>query len=377
MMKTYGKSKRRKSSALFDHSVEPFSSPNNSTTSSPVLFSEARRSTTYSPSPQPSSPLSPLSPISSRSPSPMPEDNWSADESTEKEVTTDRKNKRREPTSPLSAVSSESNENEISIGDESLISSPLSSPDSTPRSPVLSPSPAPIVSKPTGNKRTKLTQMCLDLGQKTQITCKECGMSYTPVDQSDSALHKKFHARAFEGREWPIEPSKVVQTFDNGDQIIKINGDSKLSEKRAAEELMELVNTELSAPPENPYWKQSTGKGAAYVYLSAKRAVAVVVVERITEAKWMDISTGEIIQSEAPKKAILGISRLFTARNFRRNGIALKLLNQASRNFIYGMSIGKLMIAWSQPSAAGSLVAKNWSGFEYNSSRCKVLVYIE
>lgn len=57
----------------------------------------------------------------------------------------------------------------------------------------------------------------------------------------------------------------------------------------------------------------------------------------------------------------MGISRIYTVRNFRRLGIASKLLDTACLDFIYGYEIPKSLVAWSQPSYSGSKLLISWN----------------
>lgn len=229
----------------------------------------------------------------------------------------------------------------------------------------------------------KMVQTRLALSDDLKTTCKDCGMSYMPTYAVDVKLHEKFHSQSLEGRDWspewgvPVTKSSEAGTFMDGFYIVKITHSSKLAEKRAAQDLITLVNTELSAPPENPTWKSGpAGAGAAYLYICSKKrkAIAVLVVERVTRGRPMLVPTAELLQS-VPKSSgisfdrfpvIMGVSRIFTVRNYRRQGIGSILLSTACTDFIYGLKIQKNQVAWSQPSASGAKLALSWSPFSYS-----------
>lgn len=261
-------------------------------------------------------------------------------------------------------------------------------------------------------------------------------------------------------------PSLNTGSVTVRDKIVKItHSNSKIAEKRAVEDLLSCVNSELSAPKENQTWKLGPeGAGAVFVYITSRpphaftkepssrsnsessfksvhtrkekespeetsllkdaldfektlyspntkgstnidrfemsdtiktariidktvntsvsatssnsshevwKAVGVLVVERVKQAHYLKLSTGQIVSNSFNKsssktsqgriKAIMGISRIFTARSFRRCGIATKLLDVASENFVYGLSVPKSMIAWSQPSSSGGKLALTWN----------------
>ncbi|CAO1629678.1 unnamed protein product [Parajaminaea phylloscopi] len=65
-----------------------------------------------------------------------------------------------------------------------------------PASPVARRSPL------TPSTRAPAEQLVLDLGQKLQVTCRECGMSYDRSCPNDAALHLKHHDRVTKGVEW-------------------------------------------------------------------------------------------------------------------------------------------------------------------------------
>lgn len=51
-------------------------------------------------------------------------------------------------------------------------------------------------------QRQSAEQLILDLGQKVQVTCHECSMSYDRSSPDDVALHAKHHDRTLKGVEW-------------------------------------------------------------------------------------------------------------------------------------------------------------------------------
>lgn len=239
--------------------------------------------------------------------------------------------------------------------------------------------------KTTPAKTTLLPQKLVQTRlafEDIKITCKDCGMSYMPTYAMDVKLHTRFHSQSCEGRDWAPEWGTTVSISDavkerilDGDRIVKVTHSSKAAEKRAAQDLITLVNTELSAPPENPTWKNGpAGGGAAYLYICPKKrkAIAVLVVERISRGRPMLASTSELLKDAPPKNiaekvkqdrfpVVMGIARIFTAKNYRRMGIGSVLLDIARTDFIYGIKIEKSQVAWSQPSASGAKLAIAWA----------------
>ena len=60
--------------------------------------------------------------------------------------------------------------------------------------------------------------------------------------------------------------------------------------------------------------------------------------------------------------AVVGVSRIWTSRTFRRKGIANNLLECVMNQFIYGMEIERTEVAFSQPTEMGTALAKAWFG---------------
>lgn len=222
---------------------------------------------------------------------------------------------------------------------------------------------------------SKMVQTRLALGDEFQTTCKECGMSFMPTYSLDVKLHAKFHSKSVDGRDWSLDwgspvkfPTHVAKVME-GYTVVKVTPSSRVAAKKAAQDMIQLVNTELSAPPENPTWNNGpAGAGAAYLYVCKKnkKAVGILVVERVSRGRPMVVSTSEILPSDtmaihARFPVVMGVSRIFTVRNYRRMGISTALLDIARYDFIFGLRSQKLQVAWSQPSASGAKLALKWA----------------
>ena len=70
------------------------------------------------------------------------------------------------------------------------------------------------------------------------------------------------------------------------------------------------------------------------------------------------------IDRDQAHEAILGISRIWTSRAYRRRGIATCLLEWARRSFVYGLVVAKDRVAFSQPSQSGKALAEAWFGVD-------------
>ncbi|KAE9978393.1 hypothetical protein EG328_001474 [Venturia inaequalis] len=293
------------------------------------------------------------------------------------------------PSSPPPIVSSTLKQSEAL---EPLIPPPRFLPTATRKEPLK---------ESTGNARKikplrqqKLTQLTLDLGQKTQKKCQICGMEYRPSSPEDAALHKKYHAQNVGGIDLgkkfvdSIFVGQKVWTGSAGEMIIVVNRSAEARKRRVVESVLDVVEkelggvgidreelwTELSATSETDATAKCD-RYKAYLYIRGYKCVGVCLTERIRSAYEVLVTTtrGEkgtssrsssITVSEESKAATMGISRIWTSTFARRSGIARKMLDAALDNFVYGMKVSKDMAAFSQPTESGGNLARSWFGRE-------------
>ncbi|KAH7137984.1 hypothetical protein B0J11DRAFT_545890 [Dendryphion nanum] len=278
------------------------------------------------------------------------------------------------------------------------------------------PEPKPIAKEPLAErsdnistpifepaKKKRLVQMQLDLVGELRKTCKVCGMEYIPSNTEDAALHRKFHNMNIGGVDFSkafVEKLKKNQVWAGGDGsfIAVIRRGDALALRNKAVEVLKVVNTELGAVPisEEVLWSQinttldlsrkaAKAKGTnstserfkVYLYVLVQKCVGACVAERIQEAYTVldqdDVSEGEAsgqvpgrvrVQSSsisfgtAAEHAMLGISRIWTSNLHRKLGIASRLLDSARSDFLYGMTLEKGMVAFSQPTESGGQLAR-------------------
>ena len=263
-------------------------------------------------------------------------------------------------------------------------------------------------------KKKRLVQMQLDLVAEVSKTCKVCGMGYVPSHAEDAALHRKFHALNVGG----VDISKAMlgrlrqnQVWIGGDRsfIAIVSRKDPLALRNKASEVLKVVNTELgavpisdevlwsqtrnpiaaSAPLQGPNGKnaQPSQKGAgerstsdrfkAYLFVQGQKCVGACLAERIQEAFRVlgqgdaaghtgqhpaDAASSSISIGAATTPAILGISRIWTSSLHRKGGLATRLLDSARSDFLYGMTVDKAAVAFSQPTESGGHLARKWFG---------------
>ncbi|TID14422.1 sister chromatid cohesion acetyltransferas-like protein Eco1 [Venturia nashicola] len=255
----------------------------------------------------------------------------------------------------------------------------------------------------TGNARKakplrqqKLTQLTLDLGQKTQKKCQTCGMEYRPSSPEDAALHKKFHAQNVGGIEVgkkfvdSIFVSQKVWTGSAGEMIVVVNRSAEARKRRVVESVLDVVEKELGGAgiDREELWTEISATSEtdamakcdrykAYLYIRGYKCVGVCLTERIRKAYEVvapDIPEAKgnltsfrgssITVSETSKPATMGVSRVWTSTFARRSGIAKKMLDSSLDNFVYGMKLSKAIAAFSQPTESGGNLARSWFGRE-------------
>lgn len=250
-------------------------------------------------------------------------------------------------------------------------------------------------------KSKKYVQSRLQIGKKRNevIKCSKCEMTYSPSVINDINAHKVYHDMHLKGRKWSNSWGLEVNSFANDncyvltppssssskgvdggffdDRIVMIRPDFA-GEVKAAMELLDIVNDELNAPhDENDFWSQNRGQGKAFVYIKNKRAVGVITMEVLDSdrGRWMVYNTKSIIEHVRPN-FLVGISRIWVCRTERCAGVATRLLEVARDNTIYGKTIEKWEVAWSQPTESGGKLASKYNGRKHKSGKLLLPCYI-
>lgn len=253
-----------------------------------------------------------------------------------------------------------------------------------------------VRAKSASAKGSKLVQSRLQVGpaKTSLVKCSQCEMTYSPSALSDTSAHRVYHDTHLKGRKWSnnwglyvswhsndgmLTPPSSSRSGSSGHQerIVMVRPESA-PEVKATIEIMDIVNEELNAPhDENDFWSLPGGLGKAFLYIKNNRAVGVVTVE-LLEAKrgrWMVYESKSIVDRVRPV-FLLGISRIWVCRSERHNKIATKLLEAARENTVYGKTIEKCHIAWSQPTDSGGKLASKYNGIKHKSGRLLIPCYI-
>uniref|UniRef100_A0A8C5MGX9 Establishment of sister chromatid cohesion N-acetyltransferase 2 n=1 Tax=Leptobrachium leishanense TaxID=445787 RepID=A0A8C5MGX9_9ANUR len=248
-------------------------------------------------------------------------------------------------------------------------------------SPVCSSTPSASLSalhRPSRKKKEASKacedQLIIDAGQKHfgPVSCSTCGMIYSAASLEDEAQHVQYHQRLLEGiRYVGWKKERVVAEFWDG-KILMISPDDPKYALKKAEEVRELVDTELG-------FQQSTltcpKKTKSYLFVSnEKKIVGCVIAEPIKQAYRVlaePSSPGSESRdasdrhrawrcSTAPESAVCGISRIWVFALTRRKGIGRRLVDAVRASFIYGSYISTEEIAFSDPTPDGKRFASSY-----------------
>lgn len=267
--------------------------------------------------------------------------------------------------------------------------------------------------RPAQPKPKRMVQMQLDLASESRKACKTCGMEYIPSNAEDSALHRKFHAMNVGGVDFTkatVERLRKSQVWSGGDGsfVAVVGRKDALALRNRTSDVLKVVNTELGAVSisDDELWSQTRASDATkshtsklsssdsksgrstqtpvdrfktYLYIRGHKCVGACLAERIWEAYTVlpqddataqtrqlpsDTKSSSISISISTTPALLGISRIWTSNEHRKQGVATRLLECARSDFLYGMTVGKDKIAFSQPTESGGNLARKWFGRE-------------
>lgn len=249
-----------------------------------------------------------------------------------------------------------------------------------------------------------MVQMQLDLVGQHRKACKTCGMEYIPSNAEDVALHKKFHAMNFGGVDCTkamVERLRQKQVWSGGDgSFVAVVGRKDAPALRnKASDVLKVVNTELAAVPitDEELWSQTTVSASTedaeadasvpekcdrykiYLHVRGQKCVAACLAERIQEAYAVlaqdkaserpaqtpaESQGSSISISTTADKVLLGISRIWVSSQFRKQGLARRLLDCTRSDFMYGLTVDKHLTAFSQPTESGGKLARKYFASE-------------
>ncbi|KAJ1540082.1 Establishment of cohesion 1, partial [Nowakowskiella sp. JEL0078] len=144
-------------------------------------------------------------------------------------------------------------------------------------------------------------------------------------------------------------------------RIILISNESSSGMKKKLSQVMEVVQMDLGAVA------LDSEKLKTFLYIKDKIVIGCVVSEPVSFAQRLKITevNGDSDKhvctvSDEKIPVICGVSRIWVSPLHRRNGIATVLLDSLRSNFVFGTTIEKDKLAFSQPTDAGQRLASSY-----------------
>lgn len=289
-------------------------------------------------------------------------------------------------------------------------SSPLSSPEKklTPPMPpkptfriTRNREPAPKTKVSAGEKRKR--QATLDMGQQKITSCNECQLVYSASNREDKKRHTEHHSKTMVVNKGLHLGPTFSRNVDDGEkcdtsvlpfegQVVVCTPASKGPVKKQVLNVLELVTKDLGAveiskkklehsinfdPAKHgnngagmETWTGGEFRYKSFLYVHDGRCIGYLLAERIFEANRAVISSGQsssVNIGARETRVIMGVSRIWVAKDHRMQGIASSLMESARQYFKY-LKDGKGQrrkleyseIAFSQPTESGMRFAQSF-----------------
>ncbi|XP_066998645.2 N-acetyltransferase ESCO2 [Anabrus simplex] len=211
-------------------------------------------------------------------------------------------------------------------------------------------------------KQTGSDQYIIDAGQKRfgATQCKECGIVYNSGDAEDEISHYNLHnnIQSLKFTGWTEE--HVVYTYSDGRVIIIQPNDSKRKLNKM-KEVLDVVDRELGiVDPDLKHLDVSK----VYLFINNKSVVGCLVAHPRSEAyKMLNVGVDDIDCCSVETYPVkCGVSRIWTAKNHRKKGIATRLMDCVRLSFMYGHVLDRDEIAFSVPTKEGKAFAEKYTG---------------
>lgn len=205
--------------------------------------------------------------------------------------------------------------------------------------------------------KTLSKQLFLDLGQPLTEVCKTCGMRYSQSFDVDIKLHTRFHKFYLKGITFPVKRyskgCELMGEMSKGYKIYRVwNADKSPSTSllRNVEQVVDLVNKEMEAASQS---REELAKLQVFVCLKGdNQVIGLLLTMQISKAYIATVSDDSInVIPNSERDASLGVSRMWVRKEYRRQGIAAKMLSLARKS--QTQPITKAQVAFSQPTMEG------------------------
>jgi hypothetical protein len=113
--------------------------------------------------------------------------------------------------------------------------------------------------------------------------------------------------------------------------------------------------------------------GIAFIYISSRvgdgKCARLLLFERINSGYYANnkgcnsVGGANVVESNKKRMAVISVPRAWTCLTNRRNGVTTTLLDTACETVAYRITLGKDVVAFSQPTERGEPLARWWFFF--------------
>jgi hypothetical protein len=225
-------------------------------------------------------------------------------------------------------------------------------------------------------KRKRYTQSVLDLGQRgvDWTSCAKCGMQYVGGATADVRQHrascKRLADRVAIGlpglnfAHWDDVYSDVeaggLATLPDGSRVIGVRGGSTRNFRRLAA-IDAFVCESLGAGTENLKSLPQTWMALLYVHAASRRVAAFALVQSVCGGRVARIDGDGraqlVTDASRVQQAMVGVRRVWVAKEHRRKYLGTRLLEVATRYLLPERALAHCAVAFTTPTQAGASFA--------------------
>jgi len=207
-------------------------------------------------------------------------------------------------------------------------------------------------------------QLILDVGQDRGPTqCRTCGAIYVKGNPDDESSHDKTHNQVNDKLKylgWRNE-RKCFEDLD-GKILIVQPGDPKFMWKKV-DDVLSVVDNDLGFA--DPCKIRNPDKSKVFMYVSDKKVVGFTLAESIDSGFRIipqpDGPVNSYTCTTTPEPVKVGVSRIWVTHDYRKRGIASKLVDSVRDFFILGSAIKQDEYAFSDPTINGIDFASSYT----------------
>jgi len=208
---------------------------------------------------------------------------------------------------------------------------------------------------------TDPNQLQIDAGQERGPTlCLTCGTVYTIGDAEDESSHERVHNDVEERLRFPgWKNERNCGAFPSGRIVMVQPGDPRHMWKKV-EEVLTVVDRDLGFSEVGIRYPDKT---KVFLYVQEKKVAGFLLAEEISNGyRVLKSDTGKVLMcSDTPMPVVCGISRIWVLSQFRRRGVATRLVDSMRASFLLGRYLGTTDYAFSDPTINGMDFAAHYT----------------